>query len=634
MLFRPVACRPYIPLLLLLLFAPVELLAGASEKSPSLRAFLESDTREVVLEISLPPDTYTYIASPAALPLALDADKESRAFFGDALLPPYQIAARGGEPAGIQKDDELIARGDFVLRLPFLSDVRPEQAARIVLRLRMQICDEALNLCFPPKVYALGLTEHAERERGGVSLSTTSAQQSRGEVSLSEQRGDMSSSTASAQQSRGGVSLSNKGAEKRGDGILSSLSEDIAERMRGFAGNFAGILLLAFLGGVLTSLTPCVYPVIPVILAFFAQEGTGEGGLARRRFSGAFAYVLGMSCVYTALGLIAGLLGGAFASVVSTPPFFIAVAILFYVLALSLVDVIPFRLPNFMDRTRGGGAQNERGRKGGMRRAFVMGLMSGIVVSPCVGPVVFFILTEVLQQGEAGSGALFMLAFSLGMGVLFFILALLGKRFSRVLRAGGWMLYIKIALAVLVLLSAMHFLHQGLYAALSLPLIYLVQSLFILAMILLAWRHFKKEFAKTTPYALVTAFACLLCVCLLFPSASQPLAWGDDLDSALAGAQARGQKVFIDVGAVWCAACRELEERFAADANLRSLIEAKAVPVRLDYDIHEERLARDYDVRALPCLLILDASGRLKWKKGGFASMESLASEISNALSD
>jgi len=311
-------------------------------------------------------------------------------------------------------------------------------------------------------------------------------------------------------------------------------------------------------------------------------------------------------------------------------------------LALSLLDVVEFRLP---------WAIRNPSAKSRWLRALGMGLLIGLIAMPCVGPVIFFILTEVMRKGDMLFGAFLMLAFSLGMGVLFCALALFGKRFSGLLRApraasrtpsearagrshpvraGGWMLYVKIALAGCVFASALSFLDQGLRPLAPAGCIYLAKGVFLLIALWLSWKKFAALHGRRSPFAFAAAGVLLaLFVFSVLPRAG--LGWGGDLDAALAEARAGGRKIFVDVSAPWCALCRELEEGIMGDERLRDFIETRAIPVRLDYDANEERLVRGYDIRSLPCLLVLDADGRALWRRGG-GGMASLASELSNVL--
>src|SRR5688572_3127537 len=144
-------------------------------------------------------------------------------------------------------------------------------------------------------------------------------------------------------------------------------------------------LPLAFLGGVLTSLTPCIYPMIPITAAIVGGQSVTVGGTAPARGRTAMLtglYVVGLALVYSLLGLVAGLSGSLFGAVSTNPWALFAMANMLLVAALAMLDVLPLRLPaGLAARAAGTGTA---GRAGG---AFVMGALSGLVAAPCSAPV-------------------------------------------------------------------------------------------------------------------------------------------------------------------------------------------------------------------------------------------------------
>src|SRR4051812_4596873 len=144
-------------------------------------------------------------------------------------------------------------------------------------------------------------------------------------------------------------------------------------------------LPLLFLAGVLTSLTPCIYPMIPITAAIVGGQSVGEAGAPRARGRPALltlAYVVGLAVVYAGLGLFAGLTGTLFGSVSSNPWFYFVMANLLVLSALAMLDVLPVRLPAaLVARAASAGTG---GRVGG---ALVMGAASGLVAAPCSAPV-------------------------------------------------------------------------------------------------------------------------------------------------------------------------------------------------------------------------------------------------------
>jgi cytochrome c-type biogenesis protein len=206
-------------------------------------------------------------------------------------------------------------------------------------------------------------------------------------------------------------------------------------------------LPVLFLAGVLTSLTPCIYPMIPITAAIVGGHSVDEA--ARPRWRPALltlAYVLGLALVYSALGLVAGLSGTMFGAVSTNPWLYFAMANLLVVAALAMLDVIPVRLPAALVRRA-----SSAGTGGHATGAFVMGAMSGLVAAPCSAPVMAFVLTWVSTTKSALLGFGYLFAFSLGMCTLLVAVGLFSGSITRLPRAGAWMVWVKRGFALVML---------------------------------------------------------------------------------------------------------------------------------------------------------------------------------------
>ncbi len=216
----------------------------------------------------------------------------------------------------------------------------------------------------------------------------------------------------------------------------------------------ASALGLVFLAGVLTSLNPCIYPMIPITAAIVGGQTVGEGAPPKwRTVFLTLAYVTGLATVYSTLGLIAGVTGTMFGTISTNPWLYFAMANLLVLAALAMLDVIPVRLPAAIAQraaTAGTG-----GRAGG---AFIMGAMSGLVAAPCGAPVMAAILTWVGSQGSPALGFVYLLVFSFGMCTLLVAVGLSSGALSRLPRAGNWMIWVKRFFAVLMLGAAEYYL--------------------------------------------------------------------------------------------------------------------------------------------------------------------------------
>ena len=233
----------------------------------------------------------------------------------------------------------------------------------------------------------------------------------------------------------------------------------ISELATQLSANPAAALPLLFGAGVLTSLTPCVYPMIPITAAIVGGQSVAAGQAAPSRWRPValtLVYVLGLAVVYSGLGLFAGLTGTLFGSVSSNPWAYLIMANVLLLAGLAMLDVVPVRLPSAV-MARAATA----GTGGRVVGAFVMGAMSGLVAAPCSAPVMAGVLTWVSSTHSAGLGFLYLFTFSLGMCALLVAVGLSSGALARLPRAGAWMLWVKRLFAVVMFGAAEYYLLQA-----------------------------------------------------------------------------------------------------------------------------------------------------------------------------
>jgi len=215
-------------------------------------------------------------------------------------------------------------------------------------------------------------------------------------------------------------------------------------------------LPILFIAGVLTSLAPCIYPMIPITAAIVGGSAVGGAPRARSRtVLLTFAYVLGLSLAYASVGLFAGLTGTLFGSVSTNPWVYFAMANLLILAALAMLDVIPVRVPAWL-LTRAATA----GEGGSLYGVFVMGAASGLVAAPCSAPVMAAVLTWVTATKSGVLGFIYLFVFSLGMCTLLVLVGLFSGTLARLPRAGQWMVWIKRLFAMIMLAVAEYYLVQ------------------------------------------------------------------------------------------------------------------------------------------------------------------------------
>ena len=199
--------------------------------------------------------------------------------------------------------------------------------------------------------------------------------------------------------------------------------------------------------GFLTSLTPCVYPMIPITLGIFGARGKDVS--RGRALALATAYVVGMGLTYATLGVIVAKIGGQFGTILANPFVVIPIVLLFVALALSMFGAFELNLPAAL-QTR----LNQVGGRG-FRGAFAMGTVGGLIAAPCTGPFLFSLLAFAAKSGNELGGGSLLFVYAIGMGVLFWVLAAFAMSLPR---SGRWMEWVKSAGGILLLLGGIYFL--------------------------------------------------------------------------------------------------------------------------------------------------------------------------------
>jgi cytochrome c-type biogenesis protein len=199
-----------------------------------------------------------------------------------------------------------------------------------------------------------------------------------------------------------------------------------------------------FLGGVLTSLNPCIYPMIPITAAIVGGQeigGVNAGGGPRSKLRPVLltlTYVLGLAALYSVLGVIAGMTGTLFGAVSTNPWLYFAMANLLMLSALAMLEVLPVPVPRWaIERA------SRAGTAGRFSGAFIMGAVSGLVAAPCGAPVMAAVLTWVTTTQSGFLGFIYLFSFSVGMCALLVLVGVSSGTLARLPRSGTWMLWIK-----------------------------------------------------------------------------------------------------------------------------------------------------------------------------------------------
>jgi len=223
------------------------------------------------------------------------------------------------------------------------------------------------------------------------------------------------------------------------------------------AGSMAA-LGVVFAAGVLTSFTPCIYPMIPVTVTFIGGSAAGKRS---RAVSLSLIYVLGMALVYSSLGVITAILGKTFGRFTHNPWVYGAVGALIVIFGVFMLDFLTVPVPRFFT-----GVQSAGVRRGGYGGALLIGLAAGFVAAPCTAPVLGLLLVYVARTRDILWGGTLLFVFALGLGTLLLLVGIFSGLLSNLPRAGVWMKWVKNTFGIGMLLVGGWFLFRALTMAL------------------------------------------------------------------------------------------------------------------------------------------------------------------------
>ncbi len=396
--------------------------------------------------------------------------------------------------------------------------------------------------------------------------------------------------------------------------------------------------IAAFIGGILTSLTPCVLPIIPLTITVIGARGAKSRA---KSFGLSLIYVLGIAVTYATLGVVAASTGALFGSLFQSTWFLIFAIALFTLLAFGLFGAYELQLPAPI-RNR---LMAKQGK--GFGGIFLMGLIAGLVASPCVGPVLVGVLAFIATTGSVLFGFTLLFTFAMGMGILFLVVGTFSGEIQR-LPSGPWMSAIEYALGALMLGVALYY-----FEILVDPFAFVL----VLGAVLVAGGVFSGAFhtlpAEGAGWALKSrkALGILMVAAGLYffvgglmthgvflptmsggmgtasagaaggpgpagegeSSEAAGVAWSEDLEAALMVAEMEGRPVIIDFTADWCVACKELDHYTFSDPRVVEAFQ-DFVLVRIDMtndDSPKNReYQREYEIYGLPSVTFLTPSGQ------------------------
>jgi thiol:disulfide interchange protein DsbD len=516
---------------------------------------------------------------------------------------PYQL------PAGDIKEDEFLGRTE-VYHAKFAIDLElsgSSAGSKFQLIAKYQGCAEK-GICYPPVSKTVNLDLG---EAGSVSPALAEAGNPK-EVSAGKVSVDASADEISEEQS-----------------VIAMLSE----------GSIGSTILAFFLFGLALSLTPCVFPMIPILSGIIVGQGTDI--TRKKSFTLSVVYVLGMTIMYTIAGMLAGLTGELLSSAFQNPWVLGGSAAVFVLLSFSMFGFYDLQLPASLQTRLTETSNNIPG--GAYSGVFVMGALSALIVGPCVAAPLSGALLYIGQTGDFMLGGVALFVMSLGMGVP---LLLIGASAGSLLpKAGAWMNAVKAVFGVLMLAVAIWLLERilpssiifALWAALLIISAIYMRALETLPAAASGWQRFWKGTGIVVLlYGIALLFGSLTGATDVFnplekltgstqyvsmDSSSGRAEGGlkfeeikgvEEFDKTLAAAVSEGKPVFVDFYADWCVECVRMENTTFKSPNVIAALAGYRL-LRLDVTANDDidkQILKKFNLFGPPALLFFGTDGR------------------------
>ena len=392
--------------------------------------------------------------------------------------------------------------------------------------------------------------------------------------------------------------------------------------------SFVLYLALLVLLGLGLNLTPCVFPLIPVTMTVFAQQGEGR---AAKVLPLAALYALGIAATFTGVGVLAALAGQSIGLVLQQPVGVLVVVAILAVLMASTFGAFDIQLPSALS--------GRLGARRGLLGAVFMGMVMGAIAAPCVGPFLLALITFIAtvpteHRVLLGAGSFFFTG--LGLGLPYVVLGTFTGLLARFPRAGGWLVWTKRLLGMTLAGLILWFVHPYIKEEFLRPLV-LGVFLFAAAYLGFVEGWSRRPFSKRFWAVRIAAALVILAVGAAYGYVTAPrpsVEWQPWTPDAIQKAKAEGKPVLLYFGADWCFPCKVWKYRVFSDPTV---IERSRAFVRIEVDLTnleegpEKDFARGFDSVNPPGVFVLGKDGRRLAEFRDPVSAKDFAEALGNA---
>ena len=387
-------------------------------------------------------------------------------------------------------------------------------------------------------------------------------------------------------------------------------------------------LIIIFASGVASIFLPCSYPLLSITISIFSNSNNQN---KKSNILSSLLFSLGIITTYTILGGVVSAAGFFFNKTIlfgsiGYNPIVLTILILFFLyFTFSMAGFYEIRIPNFLKSAKTNAFLKN---KTSLINKYAMGLLTGIVATPCAAPIIAFILEIGFLNPLFAT--VYMFIYALGFSSVLFVLGAFASILAKMPKSGKWTIYIKYIFAFIMFLICFYYLNI-LFGILGFNKIsFLLADLSIIIFAVIIYLIKKKNIYLTKLeiklFVSVLIFALIIGSSYSFIKSKQKNSI--DYEEALEISKQNGKYILIDFYAVWCANCFELKEKVFESEELKNFINDNLIFIEVDVDKRKD-IAKEFNIKWLPYIIIIDENKNILYSKNSFSSFgEKIANEI------
>ena len=392
-------------------------------------------------------------------------------------------------------------------------------------------------------------------------------------------------------------------------------------------------LIIILVSGLASIFLPCSYPLLSITVSIFSNSNSKNSNDKNNKSNvlSSLLFSLGIITTYTILGGIVSIAGFFFHKTilfgsVGYNPIILAILILFFLyFTFSMAGFYEIKSPNFLQSAKSNAFSKN---KTSLINKYIMGLLTGIVATPCAAPIIAFILEIGLLNPLFAT--VYMFIYALGFSSILFVLGAFASILAKMPKSGSWTIYIKYIFTFIMFLICFYYLNIlfGILGFNKINFLFADLSIIIFAVIIYLIKKKNIYLSKLE----IKLFVSVLILSLIIGSSYSFIKSKSEssitYEEALEISKQNGKYILIDFSAVWCANCFELKEKVFGIEELKNIIENNLIFIEVDVNKRKD-IAKEFDIKWLPWIIIIDKDKNILYTKNSFSSFDNkIANEI------